>query len=691
MNRHVGINSDSAAVDHRSRELTPEQLVRINRYCDEFEKLWRDSGSPSLADFLNSIDPADREHVQPELVLIDIEIRRARQLPLVTDDYLKHCPGIDRTWVEQQLRTLVAGQDIEDTIGLKAGQRVGDYVIIQHLGSGGMGSVYRAEHVVMKRSVAIKVVQHHHRSSPLTQRRFEREVRAIASLSHPNIVTAFDARQEEGWMYLVTEYIEGVDLGALVRSKGPLSPIKAAHYVWQATRGLLYAHQQGVVHRDIKPDNLLLDQNQNIKILDLGLARWRSDNPQEKDESSLTQSNQMLGTASYMAPEQARSAGSADVRSDIYSLGCTLYYLLTGRPPYRGDSMVETILAHVEHPVPALSSADGALVVPPRLEQLVQRMLAKDPQHRPASMREVKDELGQIIKQLQFVPAELVDPPATMKVKSALAKKGLNWLSGISALVGLLLLLVLAWRLWPPVDQTPVPVVDPPPTSLPATAARAATGELELPQTLAAQSGSGISFNGVDRYVDVADFNEEIRGWVAIEAVVTPDIQYEAANIVTWSGEKSFVLFRGQSRNWGIAFFDGTRSHLVLSNEEFRPGQTRLVAGLWDGDQLSLFIDGQPIPVRAIEYRMVPAVPRLYIGGIPDGVIPAEQGPRYFRGVVQRVRIRRSQRPLRMAQSSQAMTVDTDTLALFDLRQLSQNKLLDHTQRRVGVLKGAGR
>ena len=304
--------------------LTPEQLLRINSLCDQYEQFWSKNGNASLEEFLPQIQTEDRQEVITELVLIDIELRQRHGMATNSEHYLRACPGLDRVWLDQELSQAIAREQQIAARGLVAGQRVGDYVVLEPLGAGGMGSVYRAEHILMKRPVALKIIQQQHRSSILLQRRFEREVRAIAKLSHPNVVTAFDARQDSGWLYLVTELIEGVDLGRLVRKKGRLSPIKAAHYAWQAANGLQYAHSKGIIHRDIKPENLLLDQYQKVKLLDLGLARFSSTDSEEADSASLTESNQVLGTASYMSPEQARASASADVRSDIYSLGWPL-------------------------------------------------------------------------------------------------------------------------------------------------------------------------------------------------------------------------------------------------------------------------------------------------------------------------------------------------------------------------------
>ncbi|MDX1928013.1 MAG: serine/threonine-protein kinase, partial [Pirellulaceae bacterium] len=406
MNGTNGNSPDETSTAHsRLSSLTPEQLVHINLCCDQYERLWRDQGTASLADFLqrttaNRIDALHEALVQ-ELVLIDIELRQRNGLQQTAEYYLEACATLNRVWLDEQLAHSMAQGSQTEANELANGQLIGDYVILEPLGAGGMGSVYRAEHVLMKRPVALKIIQRQYQSNPLLQRRFEREVRTLAKLSHPNVVTAFDARQDSGWLYLVTELIEGRDLGKLVREKGPLSPVKAAHYAWQAANGLHYAHSQGIVHRDIKPENLFLDQSQKIKVLDLGLARLSASDFEHADRAGLTESSQVLGTAAYISPEQARAAATADHRSDIYSLGCTLFFLLTGRPPYVGDSLVATIIAHVSEPVPSVVQPSNRQPIPPQLDALVQSMMAKNPNDRPKSMSVVVAELAAIIKQLQ--------------------------------------------------------------------------------------------------------------------------------------------------------------------------------------------------------------------------------------------------------------------------------------------------
>jgi formylglycine-generating enzyme required for sulfatase activity len=244
--------------------------------------------------------------------------------------------------------------------------------------------VLKAEHRRMERLVALKVLSPKFTESPAAVARFQREVKAAAKLNHQNIVTAYDADEAGGTHFLVMEYVEGTDLSALVKKDGPLPFDRALHCVIQAARGLEYAHGRGVVHRDIKPANLLLDRDGTVKILDMGLARLDSAG-EHQDE--LTGTGQIMGTIDYMAPEQALSTKSADRRADIYSLGITLWYLLTGRPAYSGDTAMAKLLAHRERAIPSIRDACPA--APPSLDAVFARMVAKTPEARYQTMTEV--------------------------------------------------------------------------------------------------------------------------------------------------------------------------------------------------------------------------------------------------------------------------------------------------------------
>jgi serine/threonine protein kinase len=271
---------------------------------------------------------------------------------------------------------------------------LGPYVLLDKIGQGGMGSVYKAKHKSMERIVALKVLR---RKSGLSQdsiKRFQREVLASAKLIHPNIVTAFDAGEQNRIHYLVMEYVEGGDLKSLLDREGPLPLSKALHYVIQTARGMQYAHEKQIIHRDIKPANLLVDNTGCIKILDLGLARIVQEGALE-DEQQLTADGALMGTVDFLSPEQSLDTKTADVRSDIYSLGCTLYTLLTGESVFPGGTLVQKILAHRELPPPSVR--EKRKDVPEALDKLLKTMLAKKPADRPQSMAIIAEQLQNIL------------------------------------------------------------------------------------------------------------------------------------------------------------------------------------------------------------------------------------------------------------------------------------------------------
>lgn len=263
--------------------------------------------------------------------------------------------------------------------------QIGNYDILDKLGSGGMGTVYKARHRRMKRIVAVKVLAASHGDNKSFVQRFQREVETIARLSHPNIVIAHDADVCEAGNYLVMEFIEGADLDRLVRLRGALSPRLSATLILQAARGLEHAHAQGIIHCDIKPANLLLDSAGALKITDLGLVRSTElFGDSDSHESMLTKTGGILGTVDFMPPEQAFNPSLVDHRADIYSLGCTLFFLVMARPPYGGETPMETLLLHKQEPIPSLLKLRTEM--PCELDNLYRRMVAKLPNERFATM-----------------------------------------------------------------------------------------------------------------------------------------------------------------------------------------------------------------------------------------------------------------------------------------------------------------
>ncbi len=281
--------------------------------------------------------------------------------------------------------------------------------ILKELGRGGMGVVYKAEHSIMEKAVALKVITKSLVAHPEALERFHREVRAAAKLDHPHIVRALDADCAGDLHLLVMEFVEGVSLFQAVQKKGPLPIPHACHYLRQAALGLQFAHEQGMVHRDIKPHNLMLTPRGQVKILDFGLARLASE---QKKRGGLTRIGDFMGTPDYVAPEQAMDASRADIRADLYSLGCTLYFLLAAHPPFQGDTAVELVLAHIEKEAKPLEQVRPD--VPPELAAVVARLLVKDPAQRFQTPIEVAQALAPFAKagNVVRVPDAAPTPPA---------------------------------------------------------------------------------------------------------------------------------------------------------------------------------------------------------------------------------------------------------------------------------------
>ncbi len=288
-----------------------------------------------------------------------------------------------------ELKLITSWQSDQLLKGKHKGFFLGKYKLLGHIGSGGMSSVYLAEHLLMQRRVAIKVLPQSRVDDTSYLARFRREAQAAAALDHKNIVRAFDIDNEGKHHYIVMEYVEGRDLQQVVKGDGPLEYNRAAEYIRQSAEGLQHAHDANLIHRDIKPANLLVDNKGVVKILDMGLARFT-----DETTTSLTiaHDENVLGTADYLAPEQAKNSHSVDYRADIYSLGCTLYYALTGHPPFREGTLTERILKHQKESPPSilLDRPDA----PKELIEVCSRMMSKQPSARFQSAGEIATTLA---------------------------------------------------------------------------------------------------------------------------------------------------------------------------------------------------------------------------------------------------------------------------------------------------------
>jgi eukaryotic-like serine/threonine-protein kinase len=268
---------------------------------------------------------------------------------------------------------------------------VGRYVIVDRLGSGSMGRVYKAHHVMMERYVALKIIAPEIVTNERVVARFQREMRLVGRLDHPNVIRAFDADQINRLLYIVMEYVQGESLAQRLR-RSLIPPLEMAGYAAQASLGLAHAHSQGIVHRDVKPSNLLLTEDRQIKVLDLGLGVLM-----EADDASsfATADGIAVGTVDYMSPEQA-CGREVDGRSDLYSLACSMYHLMTGKLAFPGDSPIERMGKRISgRPVPILEARSD---IPPALVRVIDRLLANKPQDRYQTAQEVADALQAVAR-----------------------------------------------------------------------------------------------------------------------------------------------------------------------------------------------------------------------------------------------------------------------------------------------------
>jgi tRNA A-37 threonylcarbamoyl transferase component Bud32 len=390
--------------------------LRIDAVCQSFEAAWQAAGSggprPRIEDHLGAAAELERWPLLRELLKVELHYRRAEHPP--ADEYRRRFPehgylldplfeprpevdvGADGTRdgcdTTDSAARPGAGEGLVST-GPEAAPRepaegdpptVPGYEILGRVGRGGMGVVYKARHQRLDKVVALKVLPARAQDSPERIARFLREMKAIGSLDHGNVVEAHDAGEHAGTVYLVMKFIEGTDLARLVRRQGLLPVAEACDLARQAALGLEYLHGRGLVHRDLKPPNLMRTPEGTVKILDLGLARWRA----APSGDDLTAVGQVLGTADYLAPEQVRRAATVDVRADLYALGGTLFYLLTCRAPFaHHEGLYEKLEAHCTEAPPDVQQLRPE--VPTALAELVGRLLAKKPEDRPQTPAEV--------------------------------------------------------------------------------------------------------------------------------------------------------------------------------------------------------------------------------------------------------------------------------------------------------------
>lgn len=603
-------------------------------------------------------------------------------------------------------------------------QRIREYELDSRIGQGGMGTVYLASHTMLERQVAIKFLSPAQTHDPQYVSRFRREMKAVGRLTHPNIVQAFDAGEQDGTHFLVMEYVDGLDVAAVQNSLTQLSIADACEIIRQAAVGLQHAHGNGLVHRDIKPSNLLLSRDGTVKVLDLGLALFHEAEMEVADQ--LTHTGQIMGTLDFMAPEQADDTHTVDIRADIYSLGCTLFTLLAGQPPFSGPQFatpMKKLAAHLKNSVPPIDEHRGD--VPPELAALLNRMVARDPQDRIATPGEVAEAIGaftafsnleDVLNRAESVRKKSLQPngrpdDTQPDVPSALAEtQQMPTNPGYSE------------------EQIPVTAdgrsddTDPVPTDLPlapaGTASRRRKSGRLLPVILittgliaavllvarfaltgpdsggdvagtADSSGSetgeshgagtsaqepaayALWFDGDGDYAEAASPIIDGRYPFTLEAWVTPE---SAAHIpvIGCLNSDGGVLLRIYDGHWAVVFRDEKWQSNYEEGVTAAIGQRTHVAVVYDQVEVRLYVNGQLAQtLRNSGNVVVPQDAPFRIG------MSEQQGsaPLFFEGQIDAVRISRSARYRDSFQPPGRLTAEESTVVLYDFARGSEEVL----------------
>lgn len=472
---------------------------------------------------------------------------------------------------------------------------LGAYVIEELVGRGGIGRVYRARHQMMQRDVAVKVLSRKILKKRAARTRFQREMQVAARLTHPNLVMAFDAGEQEGQPYLVMEYIRGPNLQQLVKQQGPLDTATAIDLLVQVSRGLEYAHGQGIIHRDIKPANLMIDTEGTVKVLDLGLAQHLSVT-EEAAADRPVKPGTIVGTPDFMSPKQSLDFRQIDERTDIYSLGCTLFYLLTGRPMFEADSARKKIQAHQKLPPPGLSEFRED--VSPELEAIYLRMTAKDKDDRFSSAAELRQALNNLVQadaetSIRFATAEIEQTvqQASETGNTSKSRLVLNWPALFASMVTSLLILFAFHQTRHDSTDTDIAVLD--------LTANAQSTSPEADSSAADQFSSALGFalefNGRSRIVLPA-YEFEDDHVLIVELDLTPLLSDRSTTRSVFSHEDSQSGWNLQIQNdyWNLCL--GERAFPLVqlnSAQPIRRGELSHLTIVVHPGYAGLYLDGQ--------------------------------------------------------------------------------------------------
>lgn len=380
----------------------------VDQLADAFEKDWTPKSLENLEKIVDAVEnEEDRSDLLEELLNMEFELRFKKGLPIDQDDYRKRFPRFEKQIQEIYARLLES-------------RRFGNYEYYEIIGKGGLGIVYRARHVLLDRIVAVKSLHVETVNSSDFVNRFLREIRLISKLTHPNIVSAEYADCDKGRYYLVMEYVDGQDLEKIVKNQGELSLGAACEIMRQAVLGIQHASRQGIVHRDIKPGNIMVSCDGSVKVLDFGLGKFQNTQKIPELDHSLTTAGSTMGSVDYIAPEQWEDAASVTVKADIYSLGCTFFHLVTGKAPFRQENLTgnQKMIAHIKGEIPSLKETRDD--IPEAVEECYRKMIAKNVDDRFDEPIEILEILGMFadIEEYEHLLESLRKPRQIVEIKS---------------------------------------------------------------------------------------------------------------------------------------------------------------------------------------------------------------------------------------------------------------------------------
>lgn len=393
-------------------------LVEIEAHCDRFEDEWKQGGHPNIDEVLSTVDVHVREVLTRELLAIEFEQRLAKGLPVDRDHYEKRFPK-ETAFISQLIAaspTTQSSGSISQLANRAAPQTIGNYELCEKIAEGGMGTIFRAEHRMIEREVAIKIIRPSLAADPVLASRFLAEAQSCVILDHPNIVRTYDVSSDAGMLYITMELLDGVNLAEYVRQYGPLQIDVAVRLMRQAALALTFAHAKGILHRDIKPQNMMVTRDGELKLLDLGLSKNLP--PKNKNHAGATDAANLnqyrdatepnaegerhrtqgfMGTLAFASPEQIEQPANVDFRSDIYSLGCSFYFMLSGEIAHSGNSTSEIVTRHLGANFEPLSAIRPD--TPAHISRIISRMMLIDPRQRYQSAAELLGELDQLAAQ----------------------------------------------------------------------------------------------------------------------------------------------------------------------------------------------------------------------------------------------------------------------------------------------------